>query len=377
MKKGIIFGLIGVITIAAATAIITLTSPPPPPSSASSEVLESELTDDMSGAIREVMEALGPAPDNVVGFGMGFRRPNGTTVTGEENGILLSAFRKGSGIFASQEGNMGCSPTVDTEKMLEYDPQSPDNTASGYGTGNSVFIGKAGLAVVKSDLTLWTAGQSYGGRLGYGDVKKYSHSKLTQIMKDILDVPAAWALAEVREAEYRKLVPPPMQSDYGKTVTRSEFCTLAMICIEQAKQMTVDEYMAAKGIDIPTSSPFTDIGALSGTAKKDIISTYALQVVSGTSATTFDPNNSITREQAAKMLTATAAALEQGTDAQFPNFTDSNLISNWAKPYIGYVFDAKIMGGVGGNKFDPKGGYQRQQAYMTMLRLYKNIMGIT
>jgi len=144
MKKGIIFGLIGVITIAAAATIITLTSPPPPPSSASSEALESELTDDMSGAIREVMEALGPAPDNVVGFGMGFRRPNGTTVTGEENGILLSAFRKGSGIFASQEGNMGCSPTVDTEKMLEYDPQSPDNTASGYGTGNSVFIGKAG-----------------------------------------------------------------------------------------------------------------------------------------------------------------------------------------------------------------------------------------
>jgi len=246
-------------------------------------------------------------------------------------------------------------------------------------TDNAVSIssGSRHLAVVKSDLTLWTAGQSYGGRLGYGDVKKYSHSKLTQIMKDILDVPAAWALAEVREAEYRKLVPLPMQSDYGKTVTRSEFCTLAMICIEQAKQMTVDEYMAAKGIDIPTSSPFTDIGALSGTAKKDIISAYALQVVSGTSATTFDPNNPITREQAAKMLTATAAALEQGTDAQFPNFTDSNLISNWAKPYIGYVFDAKIMGGVGGNRFDPKGGYQRQQAYMTMLRLYKNIIGIT
>jgi hypothetical protein len=34
------------------------------------------------------------------------------------------------------------------------------------------------------------------------------------------------------------------------------------------------------------------------------------------------------------------------------------------------------MSGVGSNKFDPKGGYQRQQAYMTVLRVYKKVTGI-
>ncbi|NTV89063.1 MAG: hypothetical protein HGA22_01665 [Clostridiales bacterium] len=230
------------------------------------------------------------------------------------------------------------------------------------------------LAVVKKDMTLWLGGQSIGGRLGFGKTEKYEHHPLTGILSGIMDVPAAWALAEVREAEYRKLVPPSMQSDYSKTVTRSEFCTLAMICIEQSKQLKIDEYLDSVSIAIPAVSPFEDISGLSAESRKDILSAYALKVVSGTSATTFDPTKPITREQAAKMLTATAAAMGMKTDALFPAFDDGDLVAEWAKPYIGYVFDTKIMGGVGAGKFDPRGGYQRQQAYMTMLRLYKNII---
>ena len=49
--------------------------------------------------------------------------------------------------------------------------------------------------------------------------------------------------------------------------------------------------------------------------------------------------------------------------------------ASWAAPYIGYVFNAKIMNGVGDNKFGPQGGYQRQQAFMTMLRLYNYVTG--
>jgi hypothetical protein len=75
------------------------------------------------------------------------------------------------------------------------------------------------------------------------------------------------------------------------------------------------------------------------------------------------------------MLTAAAAALGESTDVAAPAFADSEQISSWALPYIGYVFNAKIMGGMGADKFDPQGGYQRQQAYMTMLRLYKHVTG--
>ena len=245
-------------------------------------------------------------------------------------------------------------------------------------TDNAVAISSESrhLAVIKSDLTLWTGGQSVGGRLGYGDPDKYDKYTLRQVMTDILDVPAAWALAEVREAEYRKLVPPELQSEYTKTVTRSEFCTLAIVCVEQAKKTTIDAYLASVGKTLPTVSPFEDIFALDAQSQKDILAAYALNIVAGTSATTFEPTNPITREQAAKMLTATAAALGESTQASIPAFADGESISPWARPYIGYVFNAKIMSGIGGNQFSPKGEYQRQQAYMTMLRLYKNVTGI-
>lgn len=227
------------------------------------------------------------------------------------------------------------------------------------------------LLIVKKDQTLWTGGQSIDGRLGFGNAEKYDSHPLTQIMTHVLDVPAPWALAEVREAEYRKLVPPAMQSDYDKTVNRSEFCALAIVCIEEINKMPIEAYLASRNISLPAQSPFVDIQTLPADVKNDILSAYALNIVAGTSATTFDPIKPITREQAAKMLTATAAALGKTTNSPVPAFSDGDRIANWAKPFIGYVVDVKVMGGVGNNRFDPQGGYQRQQAYMTMLRLFK------
>ncbi|WHH61338.1 S-layer homology domain-containing protein [Petroclostridium sp. X23] len=237
---------------------------------------------------------------------------------------------------------------------------------------NSITVGYQHKVIAKTDNTVWTGGR----KDGVYHAENSSQNELRQTASDLVDSPAPWALAEVREAEYRKLVPPAMQSEYSKVVNRSEFCTLAVTCIEQAKQMTVEEYLTLEGIEIPTSSPFTDIGMLTDRSKKDIMAAYALKIVAGTSATTFEPGNPITREQAAKMLTATAAVMGENSEAPVPAFADGESIENWAKPYIGYVFNAKIMSGVGGNRFDPKGGYQRQQAYMTVLRLYKKVTGI-
>ncbi len=235
----------------------------------------------------------------------------------------------------------------------------------------SITIGYQHKAVAKTDNTIWTAGRKDGVYLA----TQNSQNELRQTAINLIDSPAPWALAEVREAEYRKLVPVSMQSEYTKIVTRSEFCTLAVTCVEQTKKMTVEQYLISVGKTVPESSPFQDIGQLSERARKDIMAAYELGIVEGTSAVTFDPAKPITREQAAKMLTAAAAAMNQQTNAAVPAFADGDQIAGWAKPYIGYVFNANVMSGVGENRFDPRGGYQRQQAYLTMLRLYKNITG--
>ncbi|MCF8017936.1 MAG: S-layer homology domain-containing protein [Vallitaleaceae bacterium] len=223
--------------------------------------------------------------------------------------------------------------------------------------------------VLKSDGTLWTGGRKDG-------VYKALHNTqnvLRQTASGLVDVPASWALAEVREAEGIALIPMILQEDYAKTINRSEFCTLAIASIEVTMGMTIEVYLDSMEVEMPSTTPFVDVLALTETSRRDILAAYALGIVEGTSETTFDPMNPITREQAAKMLTATATALNMETDATLPVFEDTSLISEWAKPYIGYMFDTKIMGGIGENRFDPKGGFQRQQAFMTLLRLHKMI----
>jgi hypothetical protein len=151
MKKGLIITLVVLALAGAGTAAVVTMSPQPKEDAGISEENEAlELSDNMSDAIREVMDALGPPPDNVVGFGMGFKRPQGTAITAEEHSVLLRAFRSASSIFTSAESNMDCQPTVDADRMLEYDPQSADNSASGYGAGNNVFVAKAGYTVYDS-----------------------------------------------------------------------------------------------------------------------------------------------------------------------------------------------------------------------------------
>lgn len=232
----------------------------------------------------------------------------------------------------------------------------------------NVWAATGHTLVAKTDRTLWTAGSNQGV---LNATSGYNPLKLTA--QDLVDAPASWALTEVREAEYRKLVPPAMQSDYTKVVTRSEFCTLAIICVEQTMAMPIEDYLASLSKTMPTSSNFTDISSISTASRNDIMAAFELGIVNGMTATTFEPNKPITREQAAKMLTAAAAALKQATSAQTPAFADVDQIANWAKPFIGYVYNVNIMGGVGENRFNPLGGYERQQAYMTMLRLYKHI----
>ena len=72
------------------------------------------------------------------------------------------------------------------------------------------------------------------------------------------------------------------------------------------------------------------------------------------------------------MLTATATALGYETDAAMPVFDDGDKIDQWARPYIGYMVEIGVMKG-SNNRFDPKGTYVRQMAFVTMNRIFDNL----
>jgi hypothetical protein len=118
----------------------------------------------------------------------------------------------------------------------------------------------------------------------------------------------------------------------------------------------------------------------------------------GVSATEFQPNTLLNREQAATALTrvlkrAYIPGWTFATDAQFKlNFTrlatfaDDAQISDWAKESVYFMAANSIILGVGGNKFAPKAtttaeqaeGYAsatREQAIIIGMRLVDNLKG--
>lgn len=94
-------------------------------------------------------------------------------------------------------------------------------------------------------------------------------------------------------------------------------------------------------------------------------------ITSGTSSTTFSPNNSITRQDFAvffdRYATAFPIVLEQ--TIAYPSFSDQSEISAYAVSAVRRVAQAKIMTGSGG-KFNPKKTITRAECAVAVYNFY-------
>lgn len=233
----------------------------------------------------------------------------------------------------------------------------------------NVTIGERHAAVLKTDNTLWVMGGDYRGGLGYKADETW-YTPLTKVVENVQDAPAPWAYEEVEKAIGAQLIPENMQGEYTKSITREEFCILAIRMIEVKSGMGIEAYMKELGVDSAPATTFEDCDT------QAVLAAKALNIVKGTSPTTFDPDMLLNREMAAVFLTRTAQACGRNVTPSTPDYADVNEISTWAKDATGYVYDIGVLKGTSGNRFDPKGSYQRQQAFMTMYRIWQAIDGV-
>ena len=171
------------------------------------------------------------------------------------------------------------------------------------------------------------------------------------------DSPASWAAEQVNEAIAAKLVPENLQSKYTQPTTRAEFCALAVALYENVKG------------EITGRKTFSD------TNDANVQKAAAIGIVSGIAPNVFAPNDNLTREQAAVMLSSLANSLNKPFPQRSPAFADNSMISSWASAGVGQAQAAGVMGGTGGNNFSPKESYSRQQSIVTILRLYNIVTG--
>jgi hypothetical protein len=183
--------------------------------------------------------------------------------------------------------------------------------------------------------------------------------------------PSPWAQQEVTKAIEAGLVPEWLQFDYTHSITRLEFCALSMQFLSVKSGTSVINFLNRSGRSID-SSIFTD------TVDFNVQAAYALGIVNGRGNGIFDPGGLITRQEAAKMLMNTAAALGYPTSAGVASaFADRGSVAAWAENAVGYVSSLQdptsgkhFMGGTGNNMFSPLTEYSREMWILTFVRLF-------
>ena len=191
-----------------------------------------------------------------------------------------------------------------------------------------------------------------------------------------------WAKDELARADELGLIPDCLDgADLTADITRAEFAAVAV---------KVYEALSGTAAIPAVNNPFTD------TSDVEVLKAYNIGAVNGTSATTYDPDALLNREQAATMLTRVFKKISLvgwtlQTDGQFTlpytkpaAFADDKDISDWAKDSVYFMAANGIINGVGGNKFAPKNvtteeqatGYAnatREQALLIAVRMVENL----
>jgi|GEM_PF-4067024 len=181
--------------------------------------------------------------------------------------------------------------------------------------------------------------------------------------KELINHPDTWAKAEVDEAIAAGLIPLELQDRYKEKITRADFSKLIVKFVESKTGHAVQDILEEQDIDLKIN-PFSD------TNLKEVVAAYRLGIVNGKGNGKFDPDGNITRQEAAIMLTKAAVFLGYAVASEPTTYIDNSRIAAWAVPGVEYVSGYGIMNGTGGNSFSPEGAYTRQQAYLTILRLY-------
>ncbi len=185
----------------------------------------------------------------------------------------------------------------------------------------------------------------------------------TVVADEATSTPSSWALEEIQKAKEYNLVTERVLTGYQQEISREEFC-----------ELVVKLYEALSGIKAktPEINPFTD------TDNPEVLKANQLGIVGGVGGGRFAPSNHITRQEIAVMLHRAITAANPGMiDGKYEvTFADKEEIASWAQEAVGFMNQKRILGGVGGNRVNPKGNTTREQAIALVKRTFENFKDV-
>lgn len=178
-----------------------------------------------------------------------------------------------------------------------------------------------------------------------------------------------WAFAEVSRAIENRLVPARLQNQYFTAASREDFGVLAVSLLEQVSGKDMEALLLERrGQDLYTqvaAAPFSD------TQKPELVAASSLGLIQGVGGGCYKPYGLISRQDAAVLLMRTAQFWGLSAEAAPLDFSDGNEISSYAREAVDFASSLGLLNGVGDGRFAPREHYTRQQAYVSINRLFQ------
>ncbi|HZJ76516.1 MAG TPA: S-layer homology domain-containing protein, partial [Oscillospiraceae bacterium] len=178
---------------------------------------------------------------------------------------------------------------------------------------------------------------------------KFAVMRIEEVKKEkdavkLKDIKGHWAEEYIAEMVENEILTGYPDGTFrpDTTVTRAEFVTILVKAFELEQKF---------------DKVFED--TRTHWARAHISTTAAYEIITGYNENQFGPNDTITREQMAKMV-AVIAKLDVSQNAK--SFIDWNEISDWAKGHVSATVEHHIINGFPDNTFRPKAGATRAEA---------------
>lgn len=171
-----------------------------------------------------------------------------------------------------------------------------------------------------------------------------------------------WARKEIESMAAKGIIQGVGNNNYApqSTLTRAQFATMIV--------------NAFKLEDTAAQNVFTDVKDTDWFYSA-VLSAYASGIINGTTTTTFSPNSYISRQDMAVMISrALVLLINANTDrdrsSSIADFTDKNLISDYAVKGFEMTASYGIMIGNAKGMLNPKGNATRAEAAIVLYRLF-------
>jgi len=189
-----------------------------------------------------------------------------------------------------------------------------------------------------------------------------------ELISNFIDIKGHWAEQDINTLYQKGLISgvTTFQFEPERPITRAEFAAIMLRALGESP----GSYMTGRFYDVPADAWYFNV----------VNKAAEMGIISGYSSTSFGPQDSITREQIAAIISRAMQLKGKGTsvtsdniEARLSGFADQRSISVWARSGVAFALENKIVMGRTTTQFAPLATATRAEAAAMILRMYNQL----